>query len=379
MRSFWLWLLFIGIAWFLAVRQQQFISSVSVTWSLLSSACFFALYFLFPLVQKNARLLTLVQCGAACVMVIVFWPNGEGEMNLYALLLMSLLTGHAFYLLPLLYASIVGTLLFAGVAIPALIGISGFSLLFISFYSVLLTVALIILKNMRILEIDQEARYDALLSEYRKLKRRVATDESQAREEERIEVGREIHDSVGHKLTALVMQLEVERMQSDHETGSRIANLKTLAKESLEETRRAVKTMKDKEIGGVSAIIRLIRQLEAESYLRIHFSVKHGAFTAPLTNNQTIAIYRAVQEALTNVMRHSHVREAKILFEVPGGRVFRFEVSNPVTYVEPWREGFGITSMKERIKEVGGECHISHSDSCFMVSGVLPLNKEENV
>ncbi|UTR13149.1 histidine kinase [Salipaludibacillus sp. LMS25] len=379
MRSFWLWLLFIGIAWFLAVRQQQSISSLSMTWSLLSSACFFALYFLFPLLRKNKRLLTLVQGGTACVAIGVFWPVSNGEMNLYVLLLIAILAGHAYYLLSFLQASIVGGILFIGLVTPIMLGISGFPLLFIFFYFLLLTVSLVTFKNMHMAEMDQDARYDALLSEYRKLKRRVATDESRAREEERVEVGREIHDSVGHKLTALVMQLEVERMASDHVREGRIAKLKTLAKESLEETRRAVKAMKNKEVGGVSAIMRLIRQMEAENYLRIHFSVKHGAFTAPLTNNQTIAVYRAVQEALTNVMRHSHIREAKILFDVPGGRVFRFEVSNPASSIQPWHEGFGITSMKERMKEVGGECHITHSDNRFIVKGTLPLKKEESV
>ena len=62
---------------------------------------------------------------------------------------------------------------------------------------------------------ESRVRYETLLSEYRNMKRRLITDEQHARQEERAQVGRDIHDSVGHKLTALLMQLEMHRMQAE--------------------------------------------------------------------------------------------------------------------------------------------------------------------
>src|SRR5690606_29347959 len=155
-----------------------------------------------------------------------------------------------------------------------------------------------------------------------------------------------------------MMQLEVFRMQAEGETEAQLQKLKELAQESLQETRSAVKSLKSSEPGGLPAILRLIRKLEAESILKIHFTVKYGALSAPLTNEQSIAVYRAVQEALTNIMKHSKSREADILFEAPGGSVFRFEVSNPSMMIDNFREGFGLQSMRERIESNHGKLDI---------------------
>jgi signal transduction histidine kinase len=206
------------------------------------------------------------------------------------------------------------------------------------------------------------------------MKRRLISDEQLARQDERAQVGRDIHDSVGHKLTALLKQLEVFRMQTeDTEVDSRLQVLKELAKESLEDTRNAVKVMKQNETGGLSAILRLIRKLEAESFIRVHFSVKRGALSAPLNNEQSIAVYRAVQEALTNIMRHSKAREAEITFEAPGGGIFLFEVINPIIAEKSFREGFGLQSMRERIEHAGGRLEIIQYDDRFVVHGTLSM------
>lgn len=154
------------------------------------------------------------------------------------------------------------------------------------------------------------------------MKRRIVTNEKAARQEERTQIARDIHDSVGHKLTALLMQLEVLRMQADEQLAPRVTELKELARESLEETRSAVKSLKQPETGGLTAILNMIRKLEAEQFMRVHFTVQHGALSAPLRASQSFAVYRAVQEALTNLMKHSESKEAFITFEAPGAGSF---------------------------------------------------------
>ena len=59
---------------------------------------------------------------------------------------------------------------------------------------------------------DLEVRYDVLLSEYRDVKRRKVSQDEITRQEERMLIAHEIHDSVGHKLVALLMQLEAFRL-----------------------------------------------------------------------------------------------------------------------------------------------------------------------
>lgn len=169
------------------------------------------------------------------------------------------------------------------------------------------------------------------------------------------------------------MQLEAFRLDVSESNQEQVQSLKVLASESLEETRRAVKSLKTTETGGLPGILRLIRKLEMESFMRIHFSVKHGAFTAPLTGEQAFAIFRSVQEALTNIMKHSTSREAEIMFEAPGGSIFRFEISNPITGHQPFHEGFGLTSMRDRLERLGGGLEVFQTDEQFILRGYVKI------
>ncbi|WP_017186626.1 sensor histidine kinase [Alkalibacillus haloalkaliphilus] len=222
---------------------------------------------------------------------------------------------------------------------------------------------------------DLSAQYEELYGEYRSLRRRITDHEETVRQEERHMIGQEIHDSVGHKLTSIIMQTEALRLTSGTEEIQQIEQLKTLANESLDETRKAVKTFKQKEIGGLQGVMRLIRKLEMESFLQIHFSVKHGAFAAPLTGEQSFVIYRCVQEGLTNIMKHSQAREAQITFDSPGGSIFRFEIVNPIHSNQPFKMGYGLTSMQERLEKVGGGVEAQKGDQQFVLRAWIRLNE----
>ncbi|WP_245864827.1 sensor histidine kinase [Terribacillus aidingensis] len=205
------------------------------------------------------------------------------------------------------------------------------------------------------------------------MKRQLLVEEQKARQDERMLIGHEIHDSVGHKLTALLFQFEAFRLTAAEKDKETVEKLKELAEQSLEETRQAVRSFKQREGSGLQGVIRLIRKLEIESFMKIQFSVKHGAFAAPLTGEQSFAIYRAVQEALTNIMKHSSTREAQVIFESPGGSIFRFEVMNAATYDPYFQEGYGLKSMRERLEKVGGSLEIAYEAQRFLVRGTIRL------
>src|SRR5690606_20460399 len=94
-----------------------------------------------------------------------------------------------------------------------------------------------------------------------------------------------------------------------------------------------------------------------------------------LTGEQSFAIYRAVQEALTNIMKHSSTREAQVSFESPGGRIFRFEVSNLTTPNPYFREGYGLKAMRERLENVGGTLEVHQDHRQFIVRGNIHLKE----
>lgn len=373
MKLYWIWMILNATPWLFAFSYYTE-NIEEMLWRLVGVAVYFILFFIMPLVSQRPFILMSLLSINACVSIIALSPIQSNGFNLYLLLILSLLIGEAFYRLSYRLASIVSGISLIGVIFIIFnIEISTFLSIFIITYLILLLASVIVYKRTKNSNDDLHVRYSALLSEYRKLSRRISADEEIARQEERVLIGHEIHDSVGHKLTALLMQLEVFRLKTSQQDQVQVESLKSLANDSLEETRSAVKMLKRSDVGGLPGVLRLIRKLETESFIRIHFSVKHGAFAAPLSGEQSFVIYRSVQEGLTNIMKHSNAREAEIMFEAPGGSVFRFEISNPVKDNHRFKEGFGISSMRERLEKNGGQLDVQKTKESFMISGSLKL------
>lgn len=383
MRAFWFWFLLMAGAW--AGYFLQAPSENEIPARLALAGAFFAAYFLTPVLRERPAVLTASFAAAALLAAAAMWPSasgaepGAGGTGLYPLLVFTLLAGDAVFRLPARHAAIAGAFAAAGLLAPAAAGVPGsLPLPFAALYIAAFAAASAHYAAAVGRQEELAARNEALLSEYRRLKRSHATDEAAARREARIQAGRDIHDSVGHRLTALLMQLEMHRLKAEGEDRDVFEGLKKLAKESLEETRNAVKTLGRDDEAGLPAILGLIRKLESESFMRIQFTVKDGALSAPLDNAQSVAVYRAVQEALTNAMRHGSERAAEVMFESPGGgSVFRFEVVNRYRGGDAGlAEGFGLRSMRERMRSAGGELETSADGGRFIVRGTFLLKRK---
>lgn len=346
-------------------------------WRLLGLAAYGAAFFLMPVLSRRQNVVMLLLCLNACLAAAALLPPAGEGFNPYILLVYALLTGEAVHRLTLARCVLPFVFQIAGVGFHAVrTELPLMDLIFIALFMTLLLSAAARYQVTREREAEARARYDAMLGEYRGLQRRLASEEELARQEERSLISREIHDSVGHKLTALVMQLEAFRLKAGAQDREPVSMLKQLAQDSLEETRRAVRSYKSGETGGLPGIIRLIRNLESERFLRVHFTVNHGAFSAPLSGEQSFITYRCVQEAMTNIMKHSKAREARVLFEAPGGSIFRFEISNPISGGTAFREGFGISSMRERLERIGGGLDVFTTADHFHVRGWFRLHEE---
>lgn len=221
---------------------------------------------------------------------------------------------------------------------------------------------------------EKQEMYEKLVSEYRKLKRQTHESERAARLEERTKMARDIHDSVGHNLTALLMKLQILTMQEKKEE---YEDLKQLASDSLEETRHAVKTLQAEESEGISSVLQLIRKLEAESHIHLDFTLKQGVLSAHLTNEQNIVLYRVLQESLTNAMRHAFSREVKVVLALNAAEDLAFTIKNRVHNDVGWQWGFGLTNMKKRVEELDGKLKVYQHEQEFVVDGILPLREEK--
>ncbi|WP_052344364.1 sensor histidine kinase [Bacillus ndiopicus] len=220
---------------------------------------------------------------------------------------------------------------------------------------------------------EKQVLYDELLGQYRLLKRAQATQEQLVRTEERTNIARDMHDSVGHQLTALLMHAEMLSMQQDH---AAVEEIKRLARASLEETRYAVRQLKASEVYGIQSVLQLIRKLEIESRLHIRFTVEKGVLSVPISNQQSIVLYRILQESLTNAMKHSDFKEVEILLAINPLAQIQFTVKNKLLKQTPIVYGFGLDNMKERIQQAGGTIHIYQKTQYFVVEGALPVKED---
>lgn len=218
----------------------------------------------------------------------------------------------------------------------------------------------------------QRNMYEALLGEYRKLKRLAVIAEEEARYEERTKIARDIHDSVGHKLTALLMQLEILSLQKREDD---FKELKLLVRESLEETRFAVRALKATEQEGMATILQLIKKLESESHILVQLTTKKGVLSVRLTNEQSVALYRVIQEGLTNAMRHANSREVFIELGRTATGDIEFSIKNKVYKEKPIQEGFGLQNMRKRIEEQGGSLSVYQATNDFVVKGMIPIKE----
>ena len=216
--------------------------------------------------------------------------------------------------------------------------------------------------------------YNEMILEYRQLKRKALENEELVRLEERTRISREIHDSVGHTLTAVLMQLEMLSMESND---IRINSTKKDVRKSLDEIRIAVRTLKQDEASGVSSVLQLIRKLEVESHISIHLTTKHGVLSTKLSNEQSIVLYRVLQEALTNAMRYAASREITVVFGRNAVGDFHLFVQNRIKDARAFQYGFGLENMKQRLEEIGGTLNAYQTEDQFIVDASFPVKGDE--
>ncbi|ALX49509.1 histidine kinase [Lentibacillus amyloliquefaciens] len=337
------------------------LDSINIPLSIIFFAVSLAMYFFLSL--RRALLLLYIMLSAVICGHGYLWTDDYS----LSLLLLLFITTDAAMTLP---EKIFPYYLTMNIGLSVLFGMftKGWLLEIIAI-SLLFTFLVLKLSRMNDERREQRDIYDQLLGEYRKLKRMNLAAEQNARLEERTKIARDLHDSVGHQLTALIMKLEtlaIETKQSEYNI------LKQMASESLEETRQAVKALKTDENEGIATVIHLIRKLEAESHLLVQFTIRQGVLSVPLSNEKSVILYRVIQEALTNAMRHAQSREVHVTLGKSAVEEVSFEIANTIQHVKPFEYGFGLSNMEKRVEEIDGFLDVYQTDEKFVVKGTIP-------
>jgi signal transduction histidine kinase len=189
-------------------------------------------------------------------------------------------------------------------------------------------------------------------------------------------VAREIHDTLGHSLTVMHVQLEAARamLGRDPERAlAAIARAQGIAEEGLAEVRRSVAMLRASPLEGrplASAIARLVEDARATG-LEARLAVEGEA--RPLAPPKEFALYRAAQEALTNVRKHARARRVEVRLAYGGEVMLEIADDGEGTQPEGDRTGFGLLGLRERVALVGGTVSVeSRPGRGFRLAVELP-------
>lgn len=222
--------------------------------------------------------------------------------------------------------------------------------------------------------------YQELLQTHQKLKQYMNQSEQAAILEERQRIARDIHDTVGHQLTSLIMQLEMVNLHLNKGEKSEIIigllnKAKKNARLSLTETRKAVNALQGEETLGIKAVQNMLERIEEENGIRIQLVKKTNLGNVQLTPEESYILYRIIQESITNAIRHGHAEDIRVSLETNHHGQFVFTICNDHGKQVDFTEGFGMKNMRIRIEKLGGFIQFQSTDQEFKVSGSFPLKR----
>lgn len=179
-----------------------------------------------------------------------------------------------------------------------------------------------------------------------------------AAEKERQRLLGEIHDTIGHALTATLLQVQVARRQLAADPGGaaqRLAGIEDSLRAALAEVRRALRHAHQPEaLPLASALQVLAEDMTRAGGPRVHLElIPDPATVSDLAPRMAEVLYRAVQEALTNAVRHGGAKTVRVRAEAMADRL-RLTIADDgagATHLVP---GLGLQSMAARVQEIGG-------------------------
>jgi signal transduction histidine kinase len=204
------------------------------------------------------------------------------------------------------------------------------------------------------------------------------------RDEERRQIARELHDSVGQLLAAISMNNSVLQSQSrklDGDMATRLAEQATLIEDAIRETRTISYLLHPpllEEAGLASALRCYVEGFSQRSNVVVKLEVP--AQFRDLSRRMELCVFRVVQECLTNVHRHADSPTA-VVHLTQDESSLRVEVADAGRGIASARRGelpltetgVGLRGMQERLRQFGGTLHVHSNETGTRVIATLPV------
>ena len=204
---------------------------------------------------------------------------------------------------------------------------------------------------------------------------------AQVRSRERERLARELHDTVAHHVSAMVISAQAGRVIARTDPAAAVDALEGVEEEgarTLEEMRAMVATLRDggAELtpGGVADLERVVQVPGG----RLRVDLRLDGELDALPPAVDAAVYRIVQESVTNAMRHA-VDATEVVVHVAGElRAVRVTVRDNGVRTGRGRDGYGLAGLRERAALLGGELHAGPAaDRGWCVEAELPRGRAD--
>jgi signal transduction histidine kinase len=214
------------------------------------------------------------------------------------------------------------------------------------------------------------------------LSERIASDSLrrvvEAQELERRRLARELHDETGQALTSILLGLKaLEESFDDPESRAATAELRELVVSTLQDVRRLAVELRPSaldDFGLVAALERLATSFAEQSGIAVDFQTSLGG--ERLSGEVETALYRIVQESLTNVVKHARARRVSILLTRKSGAI-KAVIEDDGQGFDPAKgtlDGFGLIGMRERLALLGGRLQVeSASEAGTTIAAEVPI------
>jgi signal transduction histidine kinase len=215
----------------------------------------------------------------------------------------------------------------------------------------------------RVAASEREVRTE-LAQANQQLRDHAAQVEELATIKERNRLAREIHDTLGHYLTVVNVQIGAARAilaQDEPRALDHLAKAQTLTQEGLAEVRRSVAALRASPTESrplTEALAKLVEQWQAAG---MNARLDVAGMVRSLTPQAELTIYRAVQEALTNVGKHARATRVGITLDYGDDGdddSVRLRVEDDGVGSADSQGGFGLLGVRERVQLLSGEMHV---------------------
>jgi len=188
----------------------------------------------------------------------------------------------------------------------------------------------------------------------------------QSRTAERLRIARELHDALGHHLTAMSLNLEVAAHQTSGAAHDHVRAAQSLARLLLGDVRELAYAMKQ---GRATNLLEgLARLAEIVPVPAVHLDVPPGLHVDD--PRRAHALLRCAQEFVTNAIRHAGARNIWIALRV--GAELELTARDDGVGAGELRPGGGLSGLRERLEELGGSLVVDAGHAGFTVRATVP-------